>query len=61
MAIPRVRISIALMAFSRLRPQSLGNYEGSDEIRLGDFVEAEIKSNSIEFMKILTMLAIRKT
>jgi hypothetical protein len=42
MASLRGRVSIALMAFSGLRPQSLGNYDGSDGIRLGDFPEAEI-------------------
>jgi hypothetical protein len=42
MATPRGRVSIALMAFGGLRPKSLGNYDSSDGIRLGDFVEAEI-------------------
>jgi len=45
MAAPRDRVSIALMAFSGLRPESLGNYDGSDGIRLGDFVEAEIRED----------------
>ncbi|MEM3507275.1 MAG: hypothetical protein QXT31_06455 [Candidatus Bathyarchaeia archaeon] len=52
MATPRVRVSIALMAFSGLRPQSLGNYTGTDGIKLGDFVGAEIcpdGMNSLRF------------
>jgi len=60
MATPRGRVSIALMAFSGLRPQTLGNYDGSDGIRLGDFPEAEIRPDSIEFTKVPTMLIVRK-
>jgi len=60
MATPRARVSIALMAFSGLRPQSLGNYDGSDGIRLGDFVEAEINEDGMEFAKVPTMLIVRK-
>jgi len=37
MATPR--ISIALMAFSGLRPESIGNYTGTDGLRLGDLAE----------------------
>jgi len=36
MATPRGRVSIALMAFSGLRPESIGNYDGSDGLRLED-------------------------
>lgn len=60
MATPRARVSIALMAFSGLRPQSLGNYDGTDGLRLGDFVEAELGEDSIEFIKIPAMLVVRK-
>jgi len=61
MATPRGRVSIALMAFSGLRPQTLGNYDGSDGIRLGDFPEAEIRPDSVEFTKVPTMLIVRKS
>jgi len=60
MATPRARVSFALMAFSGLRPHSLGNYDGSDGLRLGDFVEAEIRDNGIEFVKVPAMLVVRK-
>jgi len=52
MATPRARVLISLMAFSGLRPHSLGNYNGSDGIRLGDFVEAEISESGVEFAKV---------
>jgi hypothetical protein len=61
MATPRGRVSIALMAFSGLRPQSLGNYDGSDGIRLGDFPEAEIREDGVEFAKVPSMLVVRKS
>jgi hypothetical protein len=60
MATPRARVSIALMAFSGLRPQTLGNYDGTDGVRLGDFPEAEIRQDGVEFTKVPTMLIVRK-
>ena len=59
-ATTRGRVAIALMAFSGLRPESLGDYLGKDGIRLSDFKEATIKSNGMEFQKTPTLLAIRK-
>ncbi|WP_287954474.1 hypothetical protein [Acidiplasma sp.] len=38
----RGRVIIALMAFSGLRPESLGNYEGMDGLRLGDLKELKL-------------------
>jgi len=45
----------------RLIPVSLGNYDGSDGLRLGDFVEAEIHEDGIKFAKVPTMLVVRKS
>ncbi len=61
MATPRGRVSIALMAFSGLRPESIGNYDGSDGLKLGDFVEAKVSPDGIEFPKVPSMLIIRKS
>jgi len=60
MATPRARVSAALMAFSGLRPESLGNYTGSDGLRLGDFAEAEIKPDSVSFRSSPTMVLVRR-
>ncbi|MEM2212831.1 MAG: hypothetical protein QXG61_05675 [Candidatus Nezhaarchaeales archaeon] len=60
MVTPRARVSIALMAFSGLRSQSLGNYVGTDGIRLGDFVEAEVNEEGITFTKVPAMLVVRR-
>jgi hypothetical protein len=59
MATPRARVSIALMAFSGLRPQSIGNYDGTDGLKIADFVEARLSESGIEFNKLPSMLVIR--
>jgi len=60
-ASPRARLSIALMAFSGLRPESLGDYVGTDGLRLGDFVEAEVNDDGgIKFARLPTMLLVRR-
>jgi len=51
MGSPRARVSIALMAFSGLRPESLGSFTGTDGIRLQDFIEAKITSDGLSFDK----------
>jgi hypothetical protein len=60
MATPRARVSCALMAFSGLRPQTLGNYQGTDGLRLGDFSEAEFQPNHVEFPIIPSQLKVRR-
>ncbi len=55
----RGRVAIALIAFSGLRPESLGNYDGTDGIRLGDLKELNI--DKLEFEKIPTMLIVRSS
>jgi hypothetical protein len=60
MATPRGRVSAAFIAFSGLRPQSLGNYDGTDGLRLSD-LEAEIREDSIDFLKTPAMLVLRKS
>ncbi|MDG6907804.1 MAG: hypothetical protein JRN20_18690 [Nitrososphaerota archaeon] len=51
MASPKARVSIALMAFSGLRPESLGSFAGTDGIKLQDFTEARITSDRLSFDK----------
>jgi len=48
------------MAFSGLRPESIGNYDGSDGLRLGYFVEAETTYEGLKADKMPTILVIRK-
>jgi len=60
MASPRGRVSIAMIAFSGLRPESLGNYLGTDGLRLGDFTEASIGSDKITFEKLPGVSVVRR-
>ncbi len=50
-ATSRGRVAIAIMAFSGLRPESLGDYEGTDGLRLADLKELKL-SDEIQFDKI---------
>ena len=50
-ATSRGRVAIAVMAFSGLRPESLGDYEGTDGLRLGDLKELKL-SDEIQFDRI---------
>ncbi|MDG7024739.1 MAG: site-specific integrase, partial [Nitrososphaerota archaeon] len=59
MASPRGRVSIAMMAFSGLRPESLGDFHGTDGIRLEDLTEAKATSKGVEF-KAPTILVVRR-
>lgn len=59
MASRRCRVSIALMALSGLRPESLGNFIGTDGMRLGDFREAKVMSDGIAFAKVPSILTVR--
>jgi len=59
MASPRGRVSVASIAFGGLRPESLGDYLGTDGIRLGDFTEAKISDSGIEFEKVPAILLVR--
>ena len=59
MASPRARVAIALMAYSGLRPESLGDFEGKDGIRIGDFKEARIEKKNLTFDKLPSLLRVR--
>ncbi|MCL5989780.1 MAG: site-specific integrase [Candidatus Thermoplasmatota archaeon] len=59
MATPRARVSISLMAYSGLRPEALGDYEGTDCLRLSDIEGVKISSTGVEFEKIPAKIRIR--
>jgi integrase len=58
---PRIKAAISLMAFSGLRPQSIGNHDGSDGLMLKDLPELRIEGKEVVFEKIPTMIVIRPT
>ena len=56
---PRGKVSISLMAFSGLRPESLGNYEGNDGLILSDMEDLDIRT--LTFRKIPAKVNIRSS
>jgi len=60
MATPRGRVSIALIAFSGLRPGSLGNYNGTDGIKMSDLAELNMNGERMEFERTPSILTVRK-
>ena len=57
-ATSRGRVSISIMAYAGLRPESLGNYEGTDGLRLKDIKGLRLSEN-IEFDKIPVMVSVK--
>ena len=57
-ATSRGRVAIAIMAFSGLRPESLGDYEGTDGLRLGDLKDLRL-ADEIQFDKIPAMIVVK--
>jgi site-specific recombinase XerC/dsDNA-binding SOS-regulon protein len=57
----RAKVAISLLAFSGLRPETLGNAEGKDGLKLSDFPEMKIENGKVEFEKIPTMVNVRYT
>ena len=57
----RAKLEISLLAFSGLRPETLGNAEGKDGLKLSDFPEMKIENGKVEFEKIPTMVNVRYT
>ena len=56
----RGRVAAAFMAFCGLRPESLGDYEGKDGIKLSDINGLKIIGSEIKIDKIPALLTIRK-
>jgi hypothetical protein len=59
MATPRARVSVSFMAYSGLRLETLGDYEGTDCIKLSDIEGVKISSAGVEFETIPTKLRVR--
>jgi len=54
----RARAAIGLMAFFGLRPEVLGNYRGTDGLKVRDIPELEIGSR-VEFVRVPAMVIVR--
>ncbi len=57
----RTRVACALVAFSGVRIEVIGNYLGKDGLQLRDFPELSIKDRNVEFSKIPTLILVRKS
>ena len=55
----RERLACAIMAFSGVRPQVLGNYRGTDGLRISDIADMEIKDGKVSFRKTPVRIIIR--
>lgn len=55
----RERLACAIMAFSGVRPQVLGNYRGTDGLRISDIPEMEINDGIISFTKMPIKIRVR--
>lgn len=58
---PRIRVACAMVAFSGLRPEVLGNYSGDDGLVLGDFPELKLGKASVEFSTLPALVRVRST
>lgn len=56
---PRAVAEIALIAFSGLRPEVLGNYEGTDGLRIEDIEDMKIEGDKVSFAKIPAKVNVR--
>jgi integrase len=58
---PKTRAICVLMGESGLRPQVLGNYYGTDGLRLGDLPELRIRPGRVGFVRTPALVTVRET
>ena len=56
----RARAAVVLLAHAGLRPEVLGNYDGSDGLRIADFPEATLKEGVLTFDVVPTRVTVRE-
>ncbi|MGI0133043.1 MAG: hypothetical protein ACREDK_08170 [Thermoplasmata archaeon] len=57
----RTRVACALMAYSGVRPEVIGNYLGDDGLTLGDFPELDLSGDEPRFRKVPALVIVRET
>jgi hypothetical protein len=55
----RERVAAALMAHAGLRPETLGNYRGTDGLRLADLPDVVAKGKTVTFRKLPAIVVVR--
>ena len=61
MANPRARVIISMMAFTGMRPQVMGNADGTDGLVLGDFPELVLDGDSPYFTTMPAQVLVRRS
>jgi hypothetical protein len=58
---PRQKVAISLMAFSGVRPRTIGNYRGDDGLKISDLPEMHVdfQKRTVTFDKIPTRIVVR--
>ena len=56
----RVKVVVSLMAFSGLRPATIGDAQGLDGLKMKDLPELEIKDGKVSFGKVPSLVVVRK-
>ena len=57
----RARVTCALMAYSGVRPEVVGNYLGDDGLTLGDLPELDLSGPEPRFRKVPTLVFVRES
>jgi len=55
----RERVAAAFMAHAGLRPETLGNYRGTDGLRLSDLPDVIVKGKTVTFRKLPGIVVVR--
>jgi len=56
----KARAAAALVAFAGLRLETLGNYDGTDGLRVRDLPEMRLSKRKVEFDRVPTMVVVRE-
>jgi len=57
----RVRCIASLMGFAGLRPETIGNFDGSDGLKLSDLPEVVLEAKAVSIRTVPTMIVVRQT
>lgn len=57
----KARAVCVLIGHSGLRPEVLGNYKGTDGLRISDLPELEIQGTTVTFAKVPTLIRVRSS
>lgn len=55
-----MKVAVSLMAFSVLRPATIGDAQGLDRLKVKDLPEMEVKEGRVSFAKVPSQVMVRK-